>query len=414
VGVTEATSEDTHRIATALRDSGLRALPAPVRIEALTGLARGLLELANHGDVEPLATSGGLSVEMTRWALRTTFERVTPAALAAFLGEAELPGHRMVPAGLAAVLLSGNVLTAPARALLLPLLMGVPVVARVSSREQAFAVLLHDLLSGGCPSMQALASGLVLVAIDPSTSDGAHAFQTLLAVADVVSMYGSDHTCAEVRRQLPPGVQGIEHGHGLGVGVLAVGANADDDAVDLFAAAFALDVAAYDQRGCLSPQVVYVQENGWVSPQRFAERLHHALRQVAVTLPRGPIDHHIGAQQLQYRGVGAALGRLFEGDGWSVTYEGELSARPTPGFRNIAVHSYSEPAALRSKLASLGRHLKVVGYAGEADARKRFASDLPPSVAPRVCPPGEMQTPPFTCVWDGLPAWHGLVRYQAR
>ncbi len=397
-----------------LRDSGLHTLPAAVRIDALTGLARGVLELANHGDVQSLAISGGLSAEMTRWALRTTFESVTPAALTAFLASAELPGHRTVPVGLAAVLLSGNVLTAPARALLLPLLMGVPVVARVSSREQAFAVLLHDLLSGGCPSMQAFARGLALVAIDPTTTDGAHALQALLGAVDVVSTYGSDHTCAEVRRQLPPGVQGIEHGHGLGVGVLAASANADDDSVDALAAAFALDVAAYDQRGCLSPQVLYVQENGWVSPQRFAERLHHALRQVAVTLPRGPIDHHLGAQQLQYRGVGAALGRLFEGDGWSVTYEGELSARPTPGFRNIAVHSYSEPAALRSKLASLGRHLKVVGHAGDSDGRKRFASDLPPSVAPRVCPPGQMQTPPFTCVWDGLPAWHGLVRYQAR
>ena len=98
---------------------------------------------------------------------------------------------------------------------------------------------------------------------------------------------------------LPPG-------RGLGVVAPAASANANDDSVDALAAAFALDVAAYDQRGCLSPQVLYVQENGWVSPQRFAERLHHALRKVAVTLPRGPIDHHLGAQQLQYRGVGAA------------------------------------------------------------------------------------------------------------
>lgn len=414
MGVTEATSEDTHRIATALRDSGLGSLPAAARIEALVGLAHSVLALADHGDVALLAESGGLSVEMTRWALRTTFESVTPTALSTFLASAELPGHRTVPVGLAAVLLSGNVLTAPARALLLPLLMGVPVVARVSSREQAFAALLHDLLSGGSPSMQALAGGLALVTMDPTTSAGARAFQALLGTADVVSVYGGDHTCAEVRRQLPPGVQGVEHGHGLGVGVIAAGANADDDAADTLAAAFALDVAAYDQRGCLSPQVLYVQEDGCVSPQRFAERLHHALRQLAVALPRGPIDHHIGAQQLQYRGVGAALGRLFEGDGWAVTYEGELPARPTPGFRNVAVHAYADPAALVSKLASLGRHLKVVGYAGDDAARTRFASSLPPSVAPRVCPPGEMQTPPFTCVWDGQPAWHGLVRYQAR
>lgn len=414
MGVTEATSEDTHSIAAKLRDSQLRTLPADARIDALVALAGELLALAEHGNVDALASSSGLSPDMTRWALRTTFDTVTAASLSALLASTELPGHRAVPVGLATVLLSGNVLTAPARALLLPLLMGVPVVARVSSREQAFAAFLRERLSDGCPSMQALAESLALVAIDPTTASGKQAFQTLLGVADAVVVYGSDHTCAEVRRQLPPGVQAIEHGHGLGVGVLAASANSDDDTLDALATAFALDVAAYDQRGCLSPQVVYVEDNGWVSPQRFAERLHHALARLASTLPRGPLDPQLGAQQVQFRGVGAALGRLFEGDGWSVTYEGELPVRPTLGFRNIAVHSYTDPTTLLSKLAPLGRHLKVVGYAGDEEHRRHFAEALPPTLAPRVCAPGEMQTPPFTCVWDGLPAWHGLLRYVAR
>lgn len=410
--VIEATSEDTHSIAAKLRNAPVRGLSAADRIAAVARLASTLLHRADQGDLDFLAASGGLSPAMSRWALQTTLASVTPASLEAFLGSMALPGHRAVPVGLATVLLSGNVLTAPARALLLPLLMGVPVVARVSSREQAFAALLHDQLSDGCPSMQALAQGLALVAIDPATVPGKHAFQTLLGVGDVVSVYGSDHTCAEVRRQLPPGVAIVEHGHGLGVGVLGAAANTDDEGTEALADRFALDVAAYDQRGCLSPQVIFVEENGWVSPQRFAEALHHALARLAVTLPRGPLDHHVGAQQVQFRGVGAALGRLFEGDGWSVTYEGELPVRPTPGFRNIAVHSYADDATLMAKLASLGRHLKVVGYAGD-ELRPAFTQALPSPLAPRVCAPGEMQTPPFTVVWDGLPAWHGLVRYVA-
>lgn len=414
MSVSEPTSEDTHSIAAGLRASALPKLPREERVEALVGLARKLLELAQHGNVDALSTSSGLSPEMTRWALRTTFDTVTETSLRAFLVSAELPDHRVAPVGLATVLLSGNVLTAPARALLLPLLMGVPVVARVSSREQAFAALLHQELSGGCPAMRALAQGLALVTVDPTSVTGRGAFQALLAVPDAVVTYGSDHTCAEVRRQLPPGVQAIEHGHGLGVGVLAAAANTDDDTVDELAAAFALDVAAYDQRGCLSPQVVYVEENGWVSPQRFAERLHHALAHLAVTLPRGPLDPQLGGQQVQFRGVGAALGRLFEGDGWSVTYEGELPVRPTPGFRNIAVHSYADATVLASKLTPLGRHLKVIGYAGDDAQRRHVAQHLPAALAPRVCAPGEMQTPPFTCVWDGLPAWQGLLRYVAR
>jgi hypothetical protein len=103
------------------------------------------------------------------------------------------------------------------------------------------------------------------------------------------------------------------------------------------------------------------------------------------------------------------LGRVFLGEAWTVTCESGLVPRPSPGFRNVAVHTYDTDADLLGALTPLGSHLKVVGFAGDALARDRFAGMLPAPLAPRVCSPGEMQTPPFTCLWDGLPAWHGLV-----
>jgi hypothetical protein len=48
----------------------------------------------------------------------------------------------------------------------------------------------------------------------------------------------------------------------------------------------ALDVARYDQQGCYSPHVFYVQQGGRVSPQDFAHHLASELAGLQHKLPR--------------------------------------------------------------------------------------------------------------------------------
>ncbi|MCA9576672.1 MAG: hypothetical protein KC668_14610 [Myxococcales bacterium] len=376
------------------------------------GLASSMQNL-REGEIKSLACSSGLSLEATRWAIRSTFADMTAQHLISWLNEAELPGHRARPIGLLGVVLSGNVLTSPARTLLLPLLMGVPVLARVSSREQLFASLLERTLLDGCPAMRSLARGIGLVSFDYDGPAGAETLRAFLGAVDTVSVYGGDETCGAVARLAPLGVPVLQHGHGLGVGVLPSSANAGREAVAEAAAAYALDVAAYDQRGCLSPQAIYVEDNGWVSPEGFAEELLEALDVLERTLPRGPLPTSIAAEQAQFRGVASVVGRALEGNASCVTYEADRPPRSSPGYRNIAVHRYADEPALLRNLGVLGPRLKVIGLAGTASTRSRLMGVLPAGLTPRVCAPGEMQTPPFTCVWDGLPAWHGLVRYVA-
>ena len=127
-------------LAARTRRASPSTLSAGERVDALMGLASSMQNL-REGEIKSLACSSGLSLEATRWAIRSTFADMTAQHLISWLNEAELPGHRARPIGLLGVVLSGNVLTSPARTLLLPLLMGVPVLARVSSREQLFASL---------------------------------------------------------------------------------------------------------------------------------------------------------------------------------------------------------------------------------------------------------------------------------
>src|SRR5690606_37552957 len=129
--------------------------------------------------------------------------------------EAEAPRAVAAPARLAAVVLSGNVFTAPARALALPLLLGVPTLAKASSRDDSLARLLAGALDEVAPD---LSPCLEIVTSRGGDTD----VPALVAQADVISVYGSDDTARAIRVAAPANTRVVVHGHGLGVAVVSV------------------------------------------------------------------------------------------------------------------------------------------------------------------------------------------------
>lgn len=385
---------------------GLFALGLERRAASLARAAERLRALATEPTtLEALAESSGLGVEMTRWALDSTLETVDEATLLA-LGrsalEAGAPRALPVPARLCAVVLSGNVLTAPVRAMLTPLIVGAPVLAKASSREDALPRLVLDALHEADPAIGAACDVLTLKGDSPSTP-------ALFDQADVISVYGSDATVRAVRAAAPATAEVVAHGHGIGAAYVD-GVPEYGEALDALARAIGEDVAAYDQRGCLSPHAVFAR-GGEGDARRLAEALHGALATLATERPRGKLPLASGSAQVQWRGVAAARGTLHEGDGFAVSYEGEHALRLSPGYRNVAVHRCGDVAGLVAALRPLGVHLKALGVGGDAGQADEVAVSLPPPLAPRLSALGAMQRPPFDAFADGRPATYGLVRY---
>ncbi|MBW2461630.1 MAG: hypothetical protein JRH11_08275 [Deltaproteobacteria bacterium] len=352
-----------------------------------------------------LVESTGLSREMVDWALATTCGDVSADALEAFAAAADLtgapsPSARAVPARarLAAIVLSGNVFTAPFRAVAVPLLAGVPVIAKASSRDDIFPRVLHRALEAAAPDVAASYAVLTFEGGD------AHLEDALFAQADVVAAYGSDTTLGHIRGRLPATTTFVPHGHGLGA--IWIPDEADDETV----ARVALDVAAYDQRGCLSPHGIWVRGDA-ARGRSFADRLARALETIRESLPRGLLPLDRGAQQLQWRGVAAARGDLFEGDGYAVSFEGDGPLRLSPGYRNVSVLSCASAEDLGHRLVPLGMHLKALGVAADGPARRALAAALPAPLAPRVSEVGTLQTPPLDSLADGHSPWFGLIRH---
>ncbi len=338
---------------------------------------------------EVLARSG-LSAEGARWALDTTLKELSSAAL--HEAQATLLGVAGEPARHHALVLAGNVFTACMRPIAWSLLAGVPVTVKAASNDAGLASLFQAALA---EADEALAPAVTVVHFSRAATER---WDELVQSADVVSVHGSDATIDTLRARTPSTTAFVAHGHGLGLAVIARDALVSDAALD----ALALDVAAYDQHGCLSPAAVLVEEGGAVSPRDVAAGLSRALDRLEPRMPRSPMPADVAAAQMQWRGVAAALHELHDRGAHAVAFEGHGPIRETPGHRNVAVHALAQAHQLAARVAPYGEQLKALGTLGSVV--------VPATVAPIVSPLGRMQRPTLAALTDGLPPWTGLRR----
>ncbi len=355
-----------------------------------------------------LPDATGLSEAMVGWALTHQVGIATPDSLTRLARSMQPPREGAVPARgrLCVVVLSGNVFTAALRAIALPLLARVPVVAKASTREDVFPRLLARAIAAADAE---LGSSLDVVTFPGGT---AALEDTLFAQADVVAVYGSDSTLSDVRGRLPATTTFVPHGHGMGAIWVPSDALPDETAATALAERVALDVAAFDQRGCLSPHAVWVGAAARFPARELARLVaDHGLARLAGELPRGALPTEIGGAQVQWRGVAAARGELFERDGYAVSFEGPGALRLSPGYRNVSVLECLDEQDLFRRLTPLGMHLKALGVAADVEARRSLAARLPAPLAPRVSAVGTMQTPPIDTLADGHSPFAGLLRW---
>ena len=112
--------------------------------------------------------------------------------------------------------------------------------------------------------------------------------------ADCVTATGSDETLAAIRHRLPARVRFLGYGHRVSFGYVASGALSRFNAKKVVPRA-ATDVVAWNQLGCLSPHVIYVEHGGVVAAEHFAEMLADELAKREETEPRGDVAKETAA-----------------------------------------------------------------------------------------------------------------------
>jgi hypothetical protein len=403
--------EDEPRRALArLREAG-RALRARSAAQVLEALGAVLEEWRSAGSAprralaEGLPAAAGFTRPVVERGLAVALEGWPAPALAALyereLGPGAGPGAGARLArgfDVTAVLLAGAIPNASLPGLLAPLALRSAVLARPPARDPLTAPLLRDSL--------ARADGALGAAFEVARFDARSdaALDGFLA-ADCVVATGSDETVARVAVRVTPPRRFVAYGHRLSLAALGPEA-ASGAALDDACARLALDVALWDQLGCLSPVCLLVAGDGRAA-QRAAEALAAALQRIEGELPRGEVGAEaaaaISGERAEAELRAAARGRavLHCGPAWTVVAEEDAAPRPAPLHRFLRVQPAGDLAGVVAALAPYGPHLAAVGIAGFGAAGAELARGAAAIGASRVCPLGSLQAPPLGWCHDG-------------
>ena len=241
----------------------------------------------------------------------------------------------------------------------------------------------------------------------------------LFAESNCVTATGSDETLSAIRAQLPVSTRFLGYGYCVSFGFVAreilTGSH-----LRRVAARAADDVTAWNQLGCLSPHVIYVQSRGEVLPEKFAELLADELDQREQTLPRGELAAEYAAAIVSRRGfyeVRAAhspdtqMWRSKNSTAWTVVFEADARFQISCLNRFVYLKGVKDLEEMLQNADAVRGKVSTVGLAAPEEKLEELGIQLAHWGVTRVCPLGQMQNPPLTWRHDGRQALGDLVTW---
>lgn len=407
-------------------DTHLRSMPVAEIIEAID---RAMARLLDRNDVYRqlaerwLPVVSGYDADMVRLGLTGFFKTFRAAQLKRFVAEdfanpAVLDSFQPAAKGGAVRAFgpdllvhswAGNVPALSLWSLVCGLLVKAPAMGKLASAEPLFAGWFARLLAEVHPP---LADCLAVVWWRGAGGEEADA---LYAQADTVLAYGGNPTLDALRRRLPVTTRFLPHGHKLGFGLIAAQA-LDTLKAQPMARLAAWDVMRYDQQGCYSPHVFYVQRGGAVSPRAFADYLAAELANLQRRFARRELDLEEGAavarwqQSMEWAADAQQL--LGPADAaWSVAYSDSLQPlMPTALQRTIAVVAVDSLDDVLPVVAAQRDYLQTAGIAASPEQLYRLAGLLGAVGVTRISAIGSMSMPEAGWHHDGRFNLLDLVR----
>ena len=197
--------------------------------------------------------------------------------------------------------------------------------------------------------------------IDPKNRP---ALLTSIQKSDLVVAYGTNQSLKKIREEVPSGVNFVGYGHRVSFAFFSKEVLRRNK-VRALARLVAHDIWMMDRRGCLSPEMVYAEKGGEISPRDFYEYLMKELEKIDFSPER--------LYQLKnWLKVGQIHGDFFE------------------------------------NLKKTGNSLQCVAVEALSPRRESIAEQLSALGANRICRAGQMQAPPITWHHDGkmnLASW---------
>jgi hypothetical protein len=237
--------------------------------------------------------------------------------------------------------------------------------------------------------------------------------------ADCLTATGNDETLAAIRVRLPIRVRFLGYGHKVSFGYIAHQTLSGMQVPRLVSRA-ADDVAAWNQLGCLSPHLFYVEPGGTISPEQFAELLGAELQKREETHPRGQLSTEeaaaIASRRSFYevRAAHSPETKMWSSPGstaWTVIFEADNRFQTSCLNRFIYIKPVTDLDQALQGADSIRGKVSTAAIAAPEDRAQELANHLARWGVPRICPVGKMQSPPLTWRHDGRPALGDLITW---
>lgn len=412
------------------RASQFRQVPA---VEVLTGLAevhsrwaeRASQERAEAVSLVHAAT--GYPEAIIDESLQRLFSGMTRAAMRGWLHLAGVHPQMLdgpVPGSLlrtwvfgpklTAVISSGNVPGAALPSVVQALLLKSPCLVKTATVEPFLLPLYASSLAKHCPEVAEA------LAVTHWQGGSEELEQGLLAEVEAVIAYGSDATLQSLHSRLPLHARFLGYGHRISFTAIGRELLGSESAAHEAARQAAYDLCVFDQQGCYSPQAIYVEAGGTISPARFAELLADALEEYAQSIPRRPISTTEAASIHQYRtrmemrGFNDPETRVWiseVGTGWTVALAPSAGLEPCVLNRTAVVVPLEDLAELPGVLEGREQYLlsAVLGVSGQRLGA--LAATLGMMGVNRIAQLGRAQAPDSPRCHDGVNALAQLARF---
>jgi hypothetical protein len=269
------------------------------------------------------------------------------------------------------------------------LLLKSPIIAKSPSREPFFPILLAKSIH----------------AVDPRLASCIATFwwpggkwkieKTIFKEADYIHIYGGNEVIQEIKSQIPVGKTFLSFGHKISFSLIGKNEQLREKAKTL-ARHVAYDVSLYDQQGCVSPQVIYL-EKGIFQPREWTKELALAMGKISIRFPPARISlgeasriHQIRGQY-HFRKKALCLSSHPKPD-WTVIYEDNSEFCPSCLNRVIFVRPLSKIERLPKILEKWKGFFQAIGYSSRTLKLYKIAKQLK---IPFLLPIGKMQATSF-------------------
>lgn len=229
-----------------------------------------------------------------------------------------------------------------------------------------------------------------------------------LVAANVVVTYGGGDAVRSIRSRAPVTARIVEHGPRVSVGLVGRDSLRTDAMARAAAARVAWAVSLFDQHGCVSPHVIWV-ENGAVDSHAFAHRLAEAMDLLAVELPRGRLSAaeavaiHEERTRAEFRAIEGEDVEVLEGRdaSWVVIHDASPAFEASCLNRTLRVKPVARLEDVPELIEPLRGFVQTVAVEGAGERIRELAFRVARAGATRITDFERMPWPPYAWHHDG-------------